>query len=152
MAVAAAELGTIGRAEAQSDKMRQADVPANKPGTNTSFGPLKQIDAGALNVGFGEAGAGHGPVVILLHGWPYDIHTYVDVAPLLANAGYRVIVPYLRGYGTTRFLWGDTPRNGQQSAIAVDIIALMDALSIDKAVILDMLMVSIDISDVSFSP
>ena len=152
MAVAAAELGTIGYAEAQSGKVRQVGVPAIKRGTNTSFGPLKQIDAGVLNVGYGEAGAGNEPVVILLHGWPYDIHTYVDVAPLLANAGYRVIVPYLRGYGTTRFLWGVTPRNGQQSAIAVDIIALMDALSIDKAVILDMLMVSIDISDVSFSP
>jgi pimeloyl-ACP methyl ester carboxylesterase len=135
MAVAAAELGTIGYAEAQSGKMRQVGVPAIKRGTNTSFGPLKQIDAGALNVGYGEAGAGNEPVVILLHGWPYDIHTYVDVAPLLAGAGYRVIVPYLRGYGTTRFLSGDTPRNGQQSAIAVDTIALMDALRIGKAVI-----------------
>ncbi len=87
-----------------------------------------------MNVGYAEAGPANGPVVFLLHGWPYDIHTYVDVAPLLASAGYRVIVPYLRGYGTTRFLSSDTVRNGQQSAIAVDIIALMDALKIDKAI------------------
>ncbi len=110
-------------------------MPAIKPGTNTSFGPLKQIDAGVLNVGYAEDGPADGPVVILLHGWPYDIHTYVDVAPLLASAGYRVIVPYLRGYGTTRFLSGETVRNGQQSAIALDIIALMDALKIEKATI-----------------
>ena len=110
-------------------------MPTIKPGTNTSFGPLKQIDAGVLNVGYAEDGPADGPVVILLHGWPYDIHTYVDVAPLLASAGYRVIVPYLRGYGTTRFLSGDTVRNGQQSAIALDLIALMDALKIEKATI-----------------
>ena len=85
-----------------------AAVPAIKPGTNTSFGALKQIDAGVLNVGYAEAGPADGPAVILLHGWPYDIHSYVDVAPLLATAGYRVIVPYLRGYGTTRFLSSDT--------------------------------------------
>ena len=106
-----------------------------KPGTNTSFGTLRQIDAGVLNVGYAEAGPADGPPVILLHGWPYDIHTYVDVAPLLASAGYRAIVPYLRGYGTTRFLSSETVRNGQQSAIAVDVIALMDALKIEKAVI-----------------
>src|SRR5215213_1961276 len=102
---------------------------------NHSFGSLKQIDAGVLSVGYAEAGPTDGPAVILLHGWPYDIHTYVDVAPLLAEAGYRVIVPYLRGYGMTRFLSDDTPRNGQQSAIAADVIALMDALRIEKAVI-----------------
>jgi pimeloyl-ACP methyl ester carboxylesterase len=96
---------------------------------------MKQIDAGDLNVGYAEAGPTDGPAVILLHGWPYDIHTYVDVAPLLASAGYRVIVPHLRGYGTTRFLSGETFRNGQQSVIAVDVIALMDALVIEKAVI-----------------
>ncbi len=90
---------------------------------------------GVLNIGYAEAGASDAPVVILLHGWPYDIHTYVDVAPLLAKAGYRVVVPYLRGYGTTRFLSPDTPRNGQQAAIAADIVALMDALGIEKAVI-----------------
>jgi pimeloyl-ACP methyl ester carboxylesterase len=94
---------------------------------------LKQIDAGTLNVGYAEAGPAGGPAVILLHGWPYDIYSFVDVAPLLASAGYRVIVPYLRGYGTTRFLSGDTARNGQQSVVAVDIIALMDALKIQKA-------------------
>jgi pimeloyl-ACP methyl ester carboxylesterase len=96
---------------------------------------LKQINAGVLNVGYAEAGPTGGPAVILLHGWPYDIHTYVDVAPLLASKGYRVIVPYLRGYGTTRFLSSDTIRNGQQSVIAVDIIALMDALRIERATI-----------------
>ena len=86
--------------------------------TNHSFGSLKQIDAGVLNVGYAEAGPTDGLAVILLHGWPYDIHSYVDVAPLLAEAGYRVIVPYLRGYGTTRFLSGETLRNGQQSVLA----------------------------------
>src|ERR1700682_1646362 len=104
-------------------------------GTNTSFGVLKQIDAGVLNVGYAEAGPSDGPAVMLLHGWPYDIHSYVDVAPLLAQAGYRVIVPYLRGYGPTRFLSSDTFRNGQQSVLAVDIIALMDALGIEKAIL-----------------
>jgi pimeloyl-ACP methyl ester carboxylesterase len=110
-------------------------VPAIKPGTNTSFGSLKQIEAGVLNVGYAETGPGGGPAVVLLHGWPYDIHSYVDVAPFLASAGYRVIVPYLRGYGTTRFLSNETARNGQQSVLAVDIIALMDALKIEKAII-----------------
>src|SRR5436305_15045688 len=102
-------------------------------GTNTSFGSLKQIDAGVLNVGYAEAGPPDGPAVILLHGWPYDIHSYVDVAPRLSKAGYRVIVPYLRGYGTTRFLSSVTFRNGQQSVIALDIIALMDALQSSNA-------------------
>ncbi len=96
---------------------------------------MKQIDAGALNVGYAEDGPADGPVVILLHGWPYDIYSYVDVAPLLASAGYRVIVPYLRGYGSTRFLSRETPRNGQQSVVAVDVIALMDALKIERATI-----------------
>ncbi len=104
-------------------------------GTNTSFGQLQQIDAGVLNVGYAETGPTDGPAAILLHGWPYDIHSYVDVAPRLAQAGYRVIVPYLRGYGTTRFLSSDTFRNGQQSVVAVDIIALMDALKIGKAIL-----------------
>jgi pimeloyl-ACP methyl ester carboxylesterase len=128
---AAAQLGIIGSAAAQSSSAKA--VPAIKPGTNTSFGALKQIDAGVLNVGYAEAGPADGPVVMLLHGWPYDIYTYVDVAPLLAQAGYRVIVPYVRGYGTTRFLSSATARNGQPSAIASDIIALMDALKIEKA-------------------
>ena len=103
--------------------------------TNTSFDALKQIDGGVLNIGYAEAGPSDGPAVMLLHGWPYDIHSFVEVAPLLAKAGYRVIVPYLRGYGTTRFLSSDTLRNGQQSVVAVDIIALMDALKIEKAIL-----------------
>jgi hypothetical protein len=123
MTIAAAQFGVIRSANSQPGKTK---LPAIKPGTHTSFGPLKQIDAGALNVGYAEAGPADGPAVILLHGWPYDIYSFVDVAPLLASAGYRVIVPYLRGYGTTRFLSSETPRNGQQSVVAVDIIALMD--------------------------
>jgi pimeloyl-ACP methyl ester carboxylesterase len=135
MTIAAAQLVMTGSAGAQSGTARPTVLPAIKPGTNTSFGPLKQIDAGVLNVGYAEAGPADGRVVILLHGWPYDIYSYVDVAPLLASAGYRVIIPYLRGYGTTRFLASETVRNGQQSVIAVDIIALMDALKIEKATI-----------------
>ena len=135
MIIAAAELGMTGSADAQADSTKRTDVPAIKPGTNTSFGPLKQVDAGVLNVGYAEAGPADGPVALLLHGWPYDIHTYVDVAPLLASAGYRVIVPYLRGYGTTRFLSSEAVRNGQPSAIAADTVALMDALKIGKATI-----------------
>jgi dienelactone hydrolase len=131
--VAAAQLGMTRSAAAQSSSAGTAPLPAIRPGTNTSFAPLKKIDAGALNVGYAEAGPADGPAVILLHGWPYDIHSYVDVAPLLASAGYRVIVPFLRGYGTTRFLLAETPRNGQPSALAVDIIALMDSLKIEKA-------------------
>jgi pimeloyl-ACP methyl ester carboxylesterase len=96
---------------------------------------LKQVEAGLLNVGYAEAGPSDGPVVLLLHGWPYDIHTYVDVAPLLAAQGYRVVVPYVRGYGTTRFLRNDTVRNGQQSVVAVDAVALMDALGIEHAIL-----------------
>jgi pimeloyl-ACP methyl ester carboxylesterase len=103
--------------------------------TDASLGPLKQIDAGMLNVGFAEAGPAEGRVVLLLHGWPYDIHTYVDVAPLLAVQGYRVIIPYLRGYGTTRFLRENTVRNGQPSVVAVDAVALMDALGIEQAIL-----------------
>jgi pimeloyl-ACP methyl ester carboxylesterase len=99
------------------------------------FTDLKQIDAGVLNVGYAEAGPANGPVVLLLHGWPYDIQSYADVAPLLTARGYRVIVPYLRGYGTTRFRAADTLRNGQQSALAVDAIDLMDALRVDKAIV-----------------
>jgi pimeloyl-ACP methyl ester carboxylesterase len=126
---AAAKLGMLGSANAQTQ------VPAIKPGTNTSFGPLKQINAGVLSVGYAEAGPANGSPVILLHGWPYDIHSFVDVAPLLASAGYRVIVPHLRGYGTTRFLSSETPRNGQPSALAADVIALMDALKIENAIL-----------------
>lgn len=102
---------------------------------HTSFASLKQIDAGLLNIGYAEDGPPEGKPVILLHGWPYDIHSYVDVAPALAAKGYRVIVPFLRGHGSTTFRSADTSRNGQQSAVALDIIALMDALNIPKAVI-----------------
>src|SRR2546423_15634051 len=108
LTIAAAELAMIGSADAQSRKIKPI-----KPGTNTSFSSLKQIDAGLLNVGYAEAGPTNGPPIILLHGWPYDIYSYVDVAPLLASAGYRVVVPYLRGYGTTRFLSHGTVRDGQ---------------------------------------
>jgi len=135
MSIVGAGLCMVGSADAQSTKAKPAEVLNVRPGTNTSFASLKQIDAGVLNVGYAEAGPAAGPAVILLHGWPYDIHSYVDVASLLAAKGYRVIVPYLRGYGTTRFLSADTIRNGQPSAVAMDIIALMDALKIDKAVI-----------------
>jgi len=106
-----------------------------KPETNTSFGALKQINAGVLSVGYAEAGPSRGPAVILLHGWPYDIHSFADVTPVLASRGYRVIVPYLRGYGTTRFLSDASPRNGQQAALGVDTIALIDALGIGQAII-----------------
>src|SRR5208282_2955127 len=133
--LAAAQFGMFRSAEAQSRKAEPADVPPIKPGTNTSFASLKQIDASVLNIGYAEAGLTDSPVVLLLHGWPYDIHSYVDVAPLLASVGYRVIVPYLRGYGTTRFLSSETVRNGQQAVVAVDIIDLMDALKTQKAVI-----------------
>ena len=102
---------------------------------NTGFDSPKQIDAGVLNVGYAEQGPANGPVALLLHGWPYDIYSFVDVAPILASAGHRVIAPYLRGYGTTRFLSSDSPRNGQQAAVAVDMIALMDALKIEKAIV-----------------
>ena len=122
---------TVARARAVS----QSDIPPVKPGAHTSFASLKQIDAGLLNIGYAEAGPSTGAAVILLHGWPYDIHSFVDVAPLLASAGYRVIVPYLRGYGSTTFLSGTTFRNAQQTAVALDIIALMDALKIQSATV-----------------
>ena len=132
--VAAAELLRIASAGAQSEGMRVADAQTMTPAARASFGVLKKIDAGLLNVGYVEVGPAQGPAVILLHGWPYDIYSYADVAPLLASKGYRVIVPYVRGYGTTRFLSDDTFRNGQPSALAADTIALMDSLRIDKAV------------------
>jgi pimeloyl-ACP methyl ester carboxylesterase len=131
MTLAAGRLGVFDVAHAQS----ATTIQAVASGTHASFASLKQINAGALNVGYAEAGPANGPAVVLLHGWPYDIHTYVDVAPLLALAGYRVIIPYLRGYGTTRFVSSDAPRNGQPAALAVDVIALMDALEIDKAIV-----------------
>ncbi|KIQ64762.1 alpha/beta hydrolase [Kitasatospora griseola] len=110
-------------------------VPSTAPGARTGFADLKRVRAGVLDIGYAELGPEHGPAVVLLHGWPYDIHSFVDVAPLLADAGHRVIVPYLRGHGTTAFLSPTTPRNAQQSAIALDIVALMDALRIRQAVL-----------------
>ena len=122
--IVASKLSLAGHVNAQA---------ATKPGRNTALPPLKQVDAGVLRVGYVEAGVPSGPAVILLHGWPYDIHSFTEVVPLLAAAGYRVIVPYLRGYGTTRFLASETVRNGQQSAFAVDIVGLMDALGVQRA-------------------
>ena len=135
MAITAAQFGMLGSAKAEAPNETATEIPSAKPGTNTSFSSMKQIDAGLLSIGYAEAGPAAGPAVILLHGWPYDIYSFVDVAPLLASAGYRVIVPYLRGYGTTRFLSGETMRNAQQSAVALDIIALMDALKIQTATV-----------------
>jgi pimeloyl-ACP methyl ester carboxylesterase len=102
---------------------------------STPFGALKQVDAGLLSVGYAEAGHADGPAVLLLHGWPYDIHSFAEATPVLAAAGYRVVVPFARGYGTTRFRSDDTVRNGQQAVLAVDVIALMDALGIDRAIL-----------------
>ena len=129
MAIAATQLGMVGKAVAQG---MEAKMPLIAPGTNTTLGPLKQINAGVLNVAYAEAGPANGSVVVLLHGWPYDIHSFVAVAPILASAGFRVIVPYVRGYGATSFLSKDTPRNGQPSALAVDLMALLDTLNIEK--------------------
>ena len=128
-AFAAASLPSAGSAQT-----RVAPAAGGRE-ANRSFGPSKQVQAGVLSVGYAEAGPAGGPVAILVHGWPYDIHSFLDVTPLLVQAGYRVIVPYVRGHGTTRFLSPDTPRNGQQAAIAADVIALMDALGIQQAVI-----------------
>ena len=133
LTVATTPFATIDAGTTQSSQTKASAPTPAAPAS--SFGALKQIDAGVLNVGYAEAGPADGRAIILLHGWPYDIHSFVEVAPLLAAAGYRVIVPYLRGYGTTRFLSGDTPRNGQQSALASDTVALMNALAIDKAIV-----------------
>jgi pimeloyl-ACP methyl ester carboxylesterase len=135
MSLAASELGVFGSTEMPFGHTTPPVAVTGEPDIYSSFGPLKQVHAGALNVGFAEAGPNDGPPVILLHGWPYDIHSYVEVATLLAAKGYRVIIPYLRGFGTTRFLSDATLRNGQQSVLAVDVIALMDALKIEKAII-----------------
>ena len=135
MTLAAAELGIIGVGHAPARGDGSSGARTIKPRPNMSIDSVKQIDAGLLNVGYTEAGPAGGPPVILLHGWPYDIHSFDDVAPLLAAKGYRVIVPYLRGYGPTRFLSAATVRNGQPAAVASDAIALMDALKIEKAVL-----------------
>src|SRR5262249_55106831 len=131
--VAAAQLDMMGSAVAQASQSTAPRLPAVNPGEHTSFATLKQIDAGLLNVGYAEAGPANGSPVLLLHGWPYDIHSFVDVAPLLASAGYRVIVPYMRGYGSTLFRSPDTVRNAQPAVVALDTIALMNALKIEKA-------------------
>ncbi len=132
MTVVAAQFAAINSASARSEGTRKRASVGNE--SKNSFGPLKQIDAGVLNVGYAESGPADGRPVLLLHGWPYDIHSFVDVAPLLAAKGYRSIIPYVRGYGTTRFLSADTVRNGQPSVVALDAIALLDALKIDKAI------------------
>jgi pimeloyl-ACP methyl ester carboxylesterase len=129
------ELVLNGSGSGRSGSGTRAATSSGRARTTDSLGTLKQIAAGVLNVGYAEAGPAGGRPVILLHGWPYDIHSFVDVVPLLASAGYRVIVPYLRGYGTTSFLSSETFRNGQQAALALDVIALMDALGIERAVV-----------------
>jgi pimeloyl-ACP methyl ester carboxylesterase len=131
--LAAVQLGMTTSVHAEQAAPNAGMQAATPAGGNTSFPSIKQINAGVLNVGYAEVGPAHGHPVILLHGWPYDIYSFVDVAPLLALAGFRVIVPYLRGFGTTTFLSADTMRNGEQAAAAVDLIALMDALKIEKA-------------------
>jgi pimeloyl-ACP methyl ester carboxylesterase len=133
LTAAAAEFAFAAPAEAYA--ARKAAPGAATPIGQISFAPLKLIEAGPLSIGYAEAGPASGPPVILLHGWPYDIHSFVDVAPLLAAKGYRVIIPYVRGYGTTRFLSDATIRNGQQAVVALDTIALMDALKIETAVL-----------------
>jgi pimeloyl-ACP methyl ester carboxylesterase len=131
---ALAGLGLLNLSVAQARPTQQGTSNARLAAA-ASLGAIRQINAGTLDIGYAELGPSNGPVAILLHGWPYDIYSFAEVAPQLVAAGYRVIVPYLRGYGSTRFLSADTPRNGQQGALAVDVIALMDALKIDKAVV-----------------
>jgi len=135
MSVAAGPLGILNVANQQATVASAGDRNMIAAPARSSFDSVKQIDAGVLNVGYAESGPANGPPVILLHGWPYDIHAFVDVAPILAAKGYRVIIPHLRGYGTTRFLSDAAFRNGEQGALAVDTIALMDALKIQKAVV-----------------
>ncbi len=133
--LAAAQFSLSQAAQAQTGAAKAASLPAQMAGSHTAFAPIKHVNAGGLSVGYAEAGPANGPVALLLHGWPYDIHSFVDVAPLLAARGYRVIIPYLRGHGSTTFLSSDAFRNGQPSAIAADMIALMDALRIRNAVV-----------------
>jgi pimeloyl-ACP methyl ester carboxylesterase len=135
MTIAAADLGMIGSVGAETIRPATRGARPIKRGTNRSFGPIKQVNAGLLNTGYVEEGPASGPAVVLLHGWPYDIYSFADVSSLLAAKGYRVITPYLRGYGTTRFLSGETMRNAQQSVVGLDIIALMDALKIQTATV-----------------
>ena len=133
--LAASELANFGLAYSSFTNNNKKEIMKSTDNESKPFGPIKQINAGLLNTGYAEFGSSNKPVVILLHGWPYDIHTYADVASLLESAGYRVIIPYLRGYGSTTFLSDKTLRNGQQSALALDIIDLMNALKIEKAII-----------------
>jgi len=133
--IAAGPLVMIGATDAKASPSKLLNFLSSKRSSNASFDTIKQVKAGLLNVGYAEAGPADGPPVILLHGWPYDIHSFVDVAPILAAKGYRVIIPHLRGYGSTTFLSSKTFRNGQQSVVALDIIALMDALKIQKAIV-----------------
>lgn len=135
MGLAIAPFGLASLASAQTAKPAAAAVKHSITGGGTSFKPLKHVKAGVLDVAYAEDGPANGKPVLLLHGWPYDIYSFVDVAPILAAAGYRVIIPYLRGYGDTHFLSADTKRNGQQAALAADAIALLDALKIDQAVV-----------------
>jgi pimeloyl-ACP methyl ester carboxylesterase len=132
-------LATAGAVAAQLGLSRvaaaQTGARPSAPGVQSAFRTLRQIEAGVLSIGYGEDGPAAGPVVILLHGWPYDIYSYAEVAAQLAAAGYRVIVPWLRGYGTTRFLSDSTPRNGQQAVVAADLVALLDALRIEKPIL-----------------
>jgi len=128
----ASQLGLLGDVGIASTGAAPA-VPSPASEGDKSLGPIKQIEAGDLSVGYAAAGPSDGPAVLLLHGWPYDIHSYADVAPLLASKGYRVIIPHLRGFGTTRFLSDRTPRNGQPAALGADVVALMDAIKIQRA-------------------
>jgi pimeloyl-ACP methyl ester carboxylesterase len=134
-AIAAARLSLLGAAAGRPGPAAGAELVPLKRSTHASMGPLKRVDAGLLSVAYAETGPSSGPAVILLHGWPYDIHSYVDVAPMLASAGHHVVVPFLRGYGETRFLSADAFRNGQQSAVALDVVALMDALHLERAIL-----------------
>ncbi|HWT71390.1 MAG TPA: alpha/beta hydrolase [Oxalicibacterium sp.] len=132
--LAGAQFALPGAAHAQQASAAPS-VIATANQAPATFKSIKQIDAGVLNVGYVDEGPTDGPVVILLHGWPYDIHSFIDVVPMLTHAGYRVIVPYARGYGSTRFIDAKTPRNAEPAALASDVIALMDALKVDKAIL-----------------
>ncbi len=135
LGLAIAPFGLASLAYAEAAAPTPAGSKRRVSGGHTSFKSIKHVKAGVLDVAYAEDGPANGKPVLLLHGWPYDIYSFVDVAPILAAAGYRVIMPWLRGYGDTRFLSADTPRNGQQAALAVDTIALLDALKIDQAIV-----------------
>jgi pimeloyl-ACP methyl ester carboxylesterase len=135
LGVGAAQLGVIGLGQAKRGGPTVRGAPGAAPKAGANFGPVKQVNAGVLKVGYVEAGPASGQAVVLMHGFPYDIHSYAQVAPLLAAEGYRVVVPYFRGYGATSFLSSRTPRNADQAAFALDILALMDALKIDQAIL-----------------